>query len=47
MGKPRDLIRKINAIKGIFHTKMSIIKDRNGMDITEADDIKQWQEYTE
>ena len=48
MGKPRDLIRKIKVFKGMFHAKMSIIKDRNGMDITEAYDIKKmWQEYTE
>ena len=48
MGKPRDLIRKINAIKGIFHTKMSIIKDRNDMNLKKAEDIrKKWQEYTE
>ena len=48
MGKPRDLIRKIKVFKGMFHAKMSTIKDRNGMDLTEAEDIKKrWQEYTE
>ena len=47
MEKTRDLFKKIRNTKGTFHTKMSIIKDRNGMDVTEADDIKEWQEYTE
>ena len=48
MGKTRDLFKKIRDIKGTFHAKMSLIKDRNGMDITEAEDIKKrWQEYTE
>ena len=48
MGKTRDLFKKIRHIKGNFHTKMGTIKDRNGMDLTEAGDIKkQWQEYTE
>ena len=48
MGKIRDLFKKIRVTKGIFHTKMSTIKDRNGMDLTEAEDIKErWQEYTE
>ena len=48
MGKTRDLFKKIRAAKGTFHAKMSSIKDRNGMDLTEADDIKKrWQEYTE
>ena len=48
MGKPRDLFRKIGDTKGIFHTKMGTIKDRNGMDLTEAEDIKKrQQEYTE
>ena len=48
MGKTRDLIKKIRDIKGIFHAKMSSIKDRNGMDLTEAEDIKKrWQEHTE
>ena len=48
MGKTRDLFKKIRDTKGIFHAKMGSIKDRNGMDLTEADDIKQRrQEYTE
>ena len=48
MGKTRDLFRKIRDTKGTFHTKMGSIKDRNGMDLTEAEDInKWWQEYTE
>ena len=48
MGKTRDLFKKIRDIKGIFWAKMGSIKDRNGMDITEAEDIKtRWQEYTE
>ena len=48
MGKTRDLFKKIRGIKGIFHAKMSTIKDRNGVDLTEAEDIeKRWQEYTE
>ena len=48
MGKTRDLFKKIRHTKGIFHTKMGSIKDRNGMDLTEAEDIKKrWQEYTE
>ena len=48
MGKTRDLFKKIRASKGIFHAKMGTIKDRNGMDLTEAEDIKKrWQEYTE
>ena len=48
MGKTRDLVRKIRDTKGTFHTKMGTIKDRNGMDLTEAEDIKRrWQEYTE
>ena len=48
MGKTRDLFKKIRDIKGTFHTKMGTIKDRNGMDLTEAEDIKKrWQEYTE
>ena len=47
-GKTRDLVKKIRDIKGIFHAKMGSIKDRNGMDITEAEDIKKrWQEHTE
>ena len=47
MGKTRDLFKKIRDTKGIFHAKMSSIKDRNGMDLIEAEDIKRWQEYTE
>ena len=47
MGKTRDHFKKIRDTKGIFHTKMGSIKDRNGMDLTEAEDIKRWQEYTE
>ena len=48
MGKTRDLFKKIRDIKGIFHAKMGSIKDRNGMDLTEAEDTKRrWQEYTE
>ena len=47
MGKTRNLYKKIRATKGTFHAKMGSIKDRNGMDLTEAEDIKRWQEYTE
>ena len=48
MGKTRDLFKKIRDTKGICHAKMGSIKDRNGMDLTEAEDIKKrWQEYTE
>ena len=48
MGKARDLFRKIKDTKGAFHEKMGTIKDRNGMDLTEAEDTKKrWQEYTE
>ena len=48
MGKTRDLFKKIRDTKGTFHAKMGWIKDRNGMDLTEAEDIKKrWQEYTE
>ena len=48
MGKTRDLFKKIRNTKGTFHAKMGLIKDRNGMDITEAEYIKKrWQEYTE
>ena len=48
MGKTRDLFRKIRNTKGTFHAMMGSIKDRNGMDLTEAEDIKKrWQEYTE
>ena len=47
MGKTRDLFKIIKDTKGIFHAKMGSIKDRNGMDLTEAEDIKKrWQEYT-
>ena len=48
MGKTRDLFKKIRDTKGTFHTKMGSIKGRNGMDLTEAEDIKKrWKEYTE
>ena len=48
MGKTRDLFKKSRGTKGIFHAKVGLIKDRNGMDLTEAEDIKnKWQEYTE
>ena len=48
MGKTRDLFKKIRDTKGPFHAKMGSIKDRNGMDLTEPEDIKKrWQEYTE
>jgi len=48
MGKTRDLFKKIRDTKGTFHAKMGSIKDRNGMDLTEAEDVKKrWQEYTE
>ena len=48
MGKTRDLFKKIRATKGTFRAKMGTIKDRNGMDLTEAEDIKKkWREYTE
>ena len=47
MGKTRDLFKKIRDTKGTFHAKMRTIKDRNGMDLIEAEDIKRWQEYTE
>ena len=48
MGKTRDLFKEIRDIKGTFHAKMGTIKDRKGMDLTEAEDIKKrWQEYTE
>ena len=48
MGKTRNLFKKIRDTKGIFHAKMGSIKNRNGMDLTEAEDIKKrWQEYTE
>ena len=48
MGKTRDLFKKIRDTKGIFHAKMGTVKNRNGMDLTAAEDIKKrWQEYTE
>ena len=47
MGKTRDLFKKSRHTKGTFHAKMGSIKDRNGMDLTGAEDIKIWQEYTE
>ena len=48
MGKTRDLIKKIGDTKGTFHAKMGSVKDRNGRDLTEAEDIKKWwQEYTD
>ena len=48
MGKTRDVFKKIRDTKGIFHANMGTIKDRNGRDLTEAEDIKKrWQEYTE
>ena len=48
MGKTREFFKKIRDTKGTFHAKMGLIKDRNGMDLTEAEDIKaRWQEYTE
>ena len=48
MGKTRDLFKKIRDTKGTFHAKMGTIKDRNGMELTEAEDVKKrWQEYTE
>ena len=47
MGKTRDLFKKIRDTKGIFHAKMGSVKDRNSIDLTEAEDIKRWQEYTE
>ena len=47
MGKTRDLFKKIRDTKGTFHAKMGSVKDRNGMDLREAEDIKKWQEYTE
>ena len=46
MGKTRDLLKKIRDTEGTFHAKMGTIKDRNCMDLTEAEDIKKWQEYT-
>ena len=48
MGKTRDLFKKIRGTKGKFHVRMGTIKDRNGMDLTEAEEIKKrWQEYIE
>ena len=48
IGKTRDLFKKIRDAKGTFHAKLGTVKDRNGMDLTEAEDIKKrWQEYTE
>ena len=48
MGKTRELFKKIRDTKGTFHAKMGTVKDRNGMDLTELEDIKKrWQEYTE
>ena len=47
MRKARDLFKNIRDTKGIFQAKMGTVKDRNGMDLTEAEDIKRWQEYTE
>ena len=47
MGKTEDLFKKIRDTKGTFHAKMGTVKDRNGMDLTEAEDSKMWQEYTE
>ena len=47
MGKSRDLIKKIRDTKGTFHAKLASIKNRKSMDLTEAEDTKKWQEYTE
>ena len=47
MGKTRYLFKKVRDIKGTLHAKMGLIKDRNGMDLTEAENIKRWDEYTE
>ena len=47
MGKTRDLFNKTGAIKGTFHAKIGTIKDKNGKDLTEAEEIKKWQEYRE
>ena len=46
MRKTRDLFKKIRDTKGTFHAKLGTLKDRNSMDLTEAEDIKRWQEYT-
>ena len=47
MGKTRDLFKKLRDTKGTFHAKMGTIKEGNNIDLTEAEDIKRWQEYTE
>ena len=47
MGKTRDLFKKIRDTKGTLHAKMGTIKDRNGIDLTETEEIKRWQEYTD
>ena len=47
MGKTRDLVKKMRDTKGTLHAKMASIKDRNGRDLTEVENIKKWQEYTE
>ena len=47
MGKTRDLFKKIRDTKGTFHARMDTIRDRNGKDLKEAEEIKRWQEYTE
>ena len=47
LGKTRDLFKKIRNTKGTFHAKMGMIKDRNGKDLIEAEEIKKWKEYTE
>ena len=47
MEKTRDLFKKMRDTKGTFHAKMGSIKDRNGMDLTEAEDVEKWQEYSE
>ena len=47
MGKTRDLFKKTGDIRGTFHAKMGTIKERNGKDLTEAEEMKRWQEYTE
>ena len=47
MGKTRDLFKKLRDTKGIFHAKMATIKNRNSMELTEAEDKKRWQKYTE
>ena len=47
MGKTRDLVKKVRDTKGTFHAQMGTINDRNDMDLTEAEDTKRWQEYTE